>query len=1227
MREGLKKFLIVAGTVLASGVVAVSASAFSSVTAVATDDEVPQSGADDEVIVRKETSAMMEEYPVSYSEPIEEPVLVEESSKIVDNWKTDLSDRHKHSFGVTGSFIDWGNNGDEDVVMTDKNVDGIYTADIHIDNVTSDMISHQTTDSSNGDWTETGKVGIQFKVRMDNSWNENWSEYEYIYDRTSNSQTNMCFYAEPGDTIDLTVCLDTTRQDEAAWIIHQMDGSIGEVADDEVYRYWPVGFSVRRNGAASEVYNYPDENSNITYTLTNGVLTIKGKGSMQGKYLVSPFKNNTGIKKVVISKGITDISVGAFYGCTNLTSVTIPDTVTNIGFGAFAGCTKLKTIPLPPSLSQISQFAFSGCTAMTEIQIPAGLKKIDHGLFYNCSSLGSVTIPEGTEIIADNAFSGCTNLSSVSLPEGIERIGYKAFSGCTSLSSVSLPKTFGLIDEYAFSGCTALRSIKIPAGTGTIVNMAFYDCTNLSDITLAGTDVIISSSAFHNTAWYNAQPDGPVYLGKYLYSMYKGTIPQNTSVVIKDGTVKILNSILRKGSFPLYGDRYENIVSITFPGSITSIPDGLCREYVDLKKVVMKSGVKEIGHSTFKDCKLLSSVTIPGTVEKIGNSAFENCSSLTTITIPGTVESIGASAFENCSSLASVNMQSGLKNIGVCTFSGCTSLTTITIPGTVESIGAYAFAECSSLTSVNMQSGLKNIGVSTFSVCTSLTTITIPGTVESIGARAFTECTSLSSITIPDSVISIGSWAFRHTKWLDDQPTGFVYLGKVLYGYHVKKENVEYGYERPIEVVPYYSMRINGKNYVMEAASNSDEIPENTVLVIKSGTKGIAEAALMNTNIAGVTFPASITNIGNYAFIDCQKLREVNIPSGTKKIGDFAFCLCPALTDVYVPNSVTEMGKCVFGENADSFAICGVKGSYAETYAADYKIPFYDGIRNCASVNSALLSLGSRIYISGSAKFGSGSYTYSYYYKRTSAKVWKLIGTENTSSGMAFFTPRAVGDFDIKVVAKDSSGKSQEMVTKVSIVDGNAENFVNNSWISVSKAKPNTRIYINGNAAGSGKYKYAFYYKRTTSSVWKAIGEEFGSTASASFKPKSAGEFRIKVDIIDKNGKLVSKLMSLSISDDAPDVPTNKSTISYAYVTLGNRLTIKGAASGGAGGYKYTYQQKKSTASKWHTIGSENTNDTVAYFKPSAKGRYDVRVIVTDKAGVQQERTFVIVVK
>ncbi len=42
MRDGVKHFLMVAGTVLASGVVAVSASAFSSVTAVATDDEVSQ---------------------------------------------------------------------------------------------------------------------------------------------------------------------------------------------------------------------------------------------------------------------------------------------------------------------------------------------------------------------------------------------------------------------------------------------------------------------------------------------------------------------------------------------------------------------------------------------------------------------------------------------------------------------------------------------------------------------------------------------------------------------------------------------------------------------------------------------------------------------------------------------------------------------------------------------------------------------------------------------------------------------------------------------------------------------------------------------------------------------------------------------------------------------------------------------------------------------------------
>ena len=55
--------------------------------------------------------------------------------------------------------------------------------------------------------------------------------------------------------------------------------------------------------------------------------------------------------------------------------------------------------------------------------------------------------------------------------------------------------------------------------------------------------------------------------------------------------------------------------------------------------------------------------------------------------------------------------------------------------------------------------------------------------VTSIGNSAFADYSGLTSITIPNSVESIGSRAFYGTAWLNNQPDGVVYAGKVLYTY------------------------------------------------------------------------------------------------------------------------------------------------------------------------------------------------------------------------------------------------------------------------------------------------------------------------------------------------------------------------------------------------------------------------------------------------------------
>lgn len=55
-----------------------------------------------------------------------------------------------------------------------------------------------------------------------------------------------------------------------------------------------------------------------------------------------------------------------------------------------------------------------------------------------------------------------------------------------------------------------------------------------------------------------------------------------------------------------------------------------------------------------------------------------------------------------------------------------------------------------------------------------------------------------------------------------------------------------------------------------------------------------------------------ITSIGNYAFYDCSKAKEINVPDSVTDIGEYGFLGCTALTTVYIPSGVTEIEKNTF---------------------------------------------------------------------------------------------------------------------------------------------------------------------------------------------------------------------------------------------------------------------------------------------------------------------------
>ena len=260
--------------------------------------------------------------------------------------------------------------------------------------------------------------------------------------------------------------------------------------------------------------------------------------------------------------------------------------------------------------------------------------------------------------------------------------------------------------------------------------------------------------------------------------------------------------------------------------------------------------------------------------------------------IPDGVTKIDSSAFRSCWQLKSVKIPDGVTAINDRTFYDCVNLESVNIPDSVTELEIYAFYHCSSLTSVVIPDNVK------------------------IGMGAFENCYSLISAAIPDSVTSIGEDAFLDTALYDNQPDGLVYAGKVVCGY-------------------------------------KGQMPENTAIKIKAGTKGIADAAFDGcTGLTSVEIPDGIINIGKGAFTDCINLTDITIPDSVKSIGEDAFRGC-SLTKITIPYSVNEIGSDAldikliakgdmfrYYAHDEGFVIYGFSGSAAEAYAYDNCLDF-----------------------------------------------------------------------------------------------------------------------------------------------------------------------------------------------------------------------------------------------------------------------------------------------
>ena len=379
--------------------------------------------------------------------------------------------------------------------------------------------------------------------------------------------------------------------------------------------------------------------------------------------------------------------------------------------------------------------------------------------------------------------------------------------------------------------------------------------------------------------------------------------------------------------------------------------------------------VNEIGEAAFYCCRELTTVELEDGLKNISYGAFWDCQKLTKINFPSTLESIGPRAFKRCSELKDIEIPSGLKEIGDGAFENCLSLTQIVLPESCD-IALSAFDGCLGMKSVVIH---KRICYSWFARNSSLERVTLGDEVECIMENAFKDCTNLSSISLSESVRQIGVNAFQNTALLNQQEDGIVYVGHF-------------------------------------ACSYKGEIPSDTKLEVREGTKAISdrafyycpassiilpesimfmgEGAFMGCNFTAFSVPSNVRYIPSLAFDSCKKLESIVLPESLDSIGDRAFERCQKLQSVTLPSSISKMGFSCFGGCKELTSVV----SYIKEPMQDNSYFAYtskDAVLHIpAGTREAYIAAGWDKYFASMEEFDTPATTYRPFIEE--GKVWKV---------------------------------------------------------------------------------------------------------------------------------------------------------------------------------------------------------------------------------------------
>jgi len=559
-----------------------------------------------------------------------------------------------------------------------------------------------------------------------------------------------------------------------------------------------------------------------------------------------------------------------------------------IGNRAFFGTKNFYGLNLTADEIIVGDFAFAE-SGLQKLSLNSTLPAdIGCGITYGSVSLGEIEISDGGKYFSEDGVLYDENYSIVQYP-----------SGKTGAVFILKEETDS-VAPYAFNGNGYLTTITVPE----VKNVTFGE--NAFDNTSSVLTLYVDET---NVDYYS---DLPIKV-ESLQKDFGGLVLKNIS-----GDRYAVTGYTGKESELFIGGK---ITSGGYDFYITEIAEGAFMNNSDIVKVTLGAGLTEVKERAFAFAINLTSVNLGDNVVSVKNRAFEGCVNLTNVKYGTSLSEIGSYAFYNCKKLNALDLSpTKVAEIGSYAFAGC-GLETVKLDDTLEILGNNAFENNRSLVTVRLPSSLKKINDYVFRNCERLSFLYSEAqTVPVLNSRA-------SLAGTPDGMkILVSSYSEYKYKadsdWREYSSEIISYddiSAEEEFENYVLKVNSDgltlvcyLGTESSVEI----KTDVNGKGIITEIGEYCfGELTSSVIL--GDGVKRLGKNSFRNAvNLTFVYIPSSVETVGSYAFYGLTALREVFIENGNLiKIGSHAFA-DTNIAEITLPLKLSEIGDNAF-DNAD----------------------------------------------------------------------------------------------------------------------------------------------------------------------------------------------------------------------------------------------------------------------------------------------------------------------